>query len=400
MRLSRSSLFLPRSRRLQELTLLLPLDVRSCMKAIGKYMTDVIKRNPKEFRIFSPDELASNKLDGVFDATTRCFQPDPLTAHIGGRVTEMLSEHTLQGWLQGYTLTGRHGVFPSYEAFLGIIATMMVQYSASLFPSLSLALSVSGGTDVVVAVVRSQVPQHGPRDVVEGRRRRPHVHRDEYLDPPGAQRLLAPAARLRLDRPLAAAQARSRLVRQPPPLPPALSFGQGPSPRRIDMHTISYLFDYKPKQKTASGASPLTSLPRRLAASPPTPTRASASSRTACAARTTSTSSSAPRRRALSTCRSRRPSATASPACPSGRVRPPPPPLPLSPARASRSPSSPLPADYSVDKGVDPDVVLVGIGYELTERRRPHGSRRRGRAPARSCVPSLSLVLVVVAASC
>jgi len=106
-------------------------DTYSCMKAIGKYLTDVVKRNPKSFRMFSPDELASNKLDAVLDATTRCFQPDPTTAHIGGRVTEMLSEHTLQGWLQGYTMTGRHGVFPSYEAFLGIVATMMVQYSAS-----------------------------------------------------------------------------------------------------------------------------------------------------------------------------------------------------------------------------------------------------------------------------
>ncbi|GJN91069.1 hypothetical protein Rhopal_004084-T1 [Rhodotorula paludigena] len=94
----------------------------SCMKAIGKYLADTIKRNPHEFRIFSPDELASNKLDGVFDVTARNFQWDPETAHQGGRVTEMLSEHTLQGWLQGYTLTGRHGVFPSYEAFLGIVA--------------------------------------------------------------------------------------------------------------------------------------------------------------------------------------------------------------------------------------------------------------------------------------
>ncbi|KAK4334960.1 hypothetical protein RTBOTA2_003703 [Rhodotorula toruloides] len=101
----------------------------SCMKAIAGYLTDVIKRNPKDFRIFSPDELASNKLDGVFSVTERNMQWDPETAHKGGRVTEMLSEHSLQAWLQGYTLTGRHGVFPSYEAFLGIVATMTVQYT-------------------------------------------------------------------------------------------------------------------------------------------------------------------------------------------------------------------------------------------------------------------------------
>lgn len=109
------------------------------MKAIGAYLTDTIKRNPTTFRIFSPDELSSNKLDGVLEVTTRNFQPDPTTAHRGGRVTEMvrrpipdttdglqLSEHTLQGWMQGYTLTGRHSVFPSYESFLGIVATMLV----------------------------------------------------------------------------------------------------------------------------------------------------------------------------------------------------------------------------------------------------------------------------------
>ncbi|SCZ89970.1 BZ3500_MvSof-1268-A1-R1_Chr9g10658 [Microbotryum saponariae] len=102
----------------------------SCMKAIGKFLADTIKRNPRKFRIFSPDELASNKLDGVFEVTSRAFQWDPETADKeNAAVMEMLSEHTLQGWLQGYTLTGRAGVFPSYEAFLGIIATMMIQYA-------------------------------------------------------------------------------------------------------------------------------------------------------------------------------------------------------------------------------------------------------------------------------
>ncbi|KAL7417777.1 putative phosphoketolase [Mrakia frigida] len=101
----------------------------SPMKAIGKYLEAVIERNPKSFRIFSPDELASNKLDSVFSKTHRNFQWDPETAHNGGRVIEMLSEHTLQGFLQGYTLTGRTGLFPSYESFLGIVTTMIEQYA-------------------------------------------------------------------------------------------------------------------------------------------------------------------------------------------------------------------------------------------------------------------------------
>ena len=85
-------------------------------------------RNPKTFRIFSPDELVSNKLDEVFEETGRNFQWDPLSRS-DGRVIEILSEHTCQGMLQGYTLTGRTGLFPSYEAFLGIVHTMMVQYA-------------------------------------------------------------------------------------------------------------------------------------------------------------------------------------------------------------------------------------------------------------------------------
>jgi xylulose-5-phosphate/fructose-6-phosphate phosphoketolase len=101
----------------------------SPMKAVGAYLEAVVERNQHTFRIFSPDEFASNKLDSVFKKTGRNFQWDPETANSGGRVIEMLSEHTLQGFLQGYTLTGRHGLFPSYEAFLPIVTTMMVQFA-------------------------------------------------------------------------------------------------------------------------------------------------------------------------------------------------------------------------------------------------------------------------------
>ncbi|KAG9126059.1 hypothetical protein FRC07_005093, partial [Ceratobasidium sp. 392] len=104
----------------------------SAMKAVAKYLGIVIEKNPSSFRIFSPDEFASNKLDGVFEKTTRQFQWDPATANKGGRVIEMLSEHTLQGFMQGYTLTGRSGLFPSYEAFIGIVTTMVEQYAKFL----------------------------------------------------------------------------------------------------------------------------------------------------------------------------------------------------------------------------------------------------------------------------
>jgi len=88
----------------------------------------VCKRNMRKFRIFSPDEMCSNKLDAVFDVTGRNLQWDSEVAARTGRVIEVLSEHDCQGWMQGYTLTGRVGLFPSYEAFLGIITTMVVQY--------------------------------------------------------------------------------------------------------------------------------------------------------------------------------------------------------------------------------------------------------------------------------
>ncbi len=107
---------------------------------VGDYLGQVIAANPKTFRIFSPDELVSNKLEGVFKAPTqRNFQwpveGDDHTEHVGadgGRILEILSEHTCQGWLQGYLLTGRHGLFPSYEAFLNIIVSMMDQFAKFL----------------------------------------------------------------------------------------------------------------------------------------------------------------------------------------------------------------------------------------------------------------------------
>ncbi|KAF3928940.1 hypothetical protein AA313_de0206742 [Arthrobotrys entomopaga] len=101
----------------------------SSMQSCGELFTQVIDKNKHGFRIFSPDELESNKLNATFTATGRNFQWDQFSRSKGGRVIEILSEHTCQGFMQGYTLTGRTAVFPSYESFLGIIHTMMVQYS-------------------------------------------------------------------------------------------------------------------------------------------------------------------------------------------------------------------------------------------------------------------------------
>lgn len=101
----------------------------SAMKTIGKLIDEVFMRNPHSVRLFSPDELESNKLDGALSHTGRNFQWDEFSNTKGGRVIEVLSEHMCQGFMQGYTLTGRIGIFPSYESFLGIVHTMMVQYA-------------------------------------------------------------------------------------------------------------------------------------------------------------------------------------------------------------------------------------------------------------------------------
>ncbi len=109
----------------------------SNMEQLAKYLAEVIRRNPHTFRIFSPDELESNKLGGVLQATKREYEW-PVPPHneevgaSGGRVIEVLSEHDCQAWLQGYLLTGRYGLFPSYEAFLNIIVSMMDQFAKFL----------------------------------------------------------------------------------------------------------------------------------------------------------------------------------------------------------------------------------------------------------------------------
>lgn len=108
----------------------------SSMRRVGEYLHDIFKFNTNNFRFFSPDETYSNKLDKIFDITRRSFvwPLKDFDKDIGsdGRVIEMLSEHSLQGLLQGYVLTGRHGIFASYEAFIQIVTSMADQYAKFL----------------------------------------------------------------------------------------------------------------------------------------------------------------------------------------------------------------------------------------------------------------------------
>ena len=102
-------------------------------RVLGAFLRDVMKQNPDNFRLFGPDETASNRLDAVFEVTDRTFDATilPTDDHLStdGRVMEVLSEHLCQGWLEGYLLTGRHGLFNCYEAFIHIIDSMFNQHS-------------------------------------------------------------------------------------------------------------------------------------------------------------------------------------------------------------------------------------------------------------------------------
>jgi len=102
-------------------------------RVLGQFLRDVVRANPGNFRLFGPDETASNRLSDVFDATDRTWvaQRIPIDDHLSpdGRVMEILSEHLCQGWLEGYLLTGRHGLFNCYEAFIHIVDSMFNQHA-------------------------------------------------------------------------------------------------------------------------------------------------------------------------------------------------------------------------------------------------------------------------------
>jgi xylulose-5-phosphate/fructose-6-phosphate phosphoketolase len=108
----------------------------SATSILGEYLRDVMQANPNNFRIFGPDETASNRLQAVYQASKKTWLARllPEDADGGelapdGRVMEMLSEHTLEGWLEGYLLTGRHGLISSYEAFIHIVDSMFNQHA-------------------------------------------------------------------------------------------------------------------------------------------------------------------------------------------------------------------------------------------------------------------------------
>jgi xylulose-5-phosphate/fructose-6-phosphate phosphoketolase len=103
------------------------------MRVLGSFLREVIRSNPENFRLMGPDETASNRLGNVFEVTNRAW--DAITVedddHLApdGRVMEVLSEHLCQGWLEGYLLTGRHGLFNCYEAFIHIVDAMFNQHA-------------------------------------------------------------------------------------------------------------------------------------------------------------------------------------------------------------------------------------------------------------------------------
>ncbi len=113
---------------------------------LGEWLRDVYTANPRTFRLFSPDETTSNRLGAVLEVSDRAWaervEPDDVALSRGGRVMEVLSEHSCHGWLEGYTLTGRHGLFATYEAFAMVSASQTVQHAKWLEEASRLAWRV------------------------------------------------------------------------------------------------------------------------------------------------------------------------------------------------------------------------------------------------------------------
>ena len=106
-------------------------DRRENTRPLGVFLRDVMRKNMHNFRVFGPDENTSNKLDAIYEVSKKLWLADYLPEDLDGgelgpdgRVLEMLSEHTLEGWYEGYVLSGRHGFFSTYEAFVHVIDSM------------------------------------------------------------------------------------------------------------------------------------------------------------------------------------------------------------------------------------------------------------------------------------
>jgi xylulose-5-phosphate/fructose-6-phosphate phosphoketolase len=107
--------------------------VAEAPRKLGDFFGDVFRMNPRNFRMFCPDETDSNRLGSVLEATKRCFMAETVSIDDDlspdGRLMEVLSEHCCQGWLEGYLLTGRHGMWSSYEAFAQVVDSMLTQHA-------------------------------------------------------------------------------------------------------------------------------------------------------------------------------------------------------------------------------------------------------------------------------
>jgi xylulose-5-phosphate/fructose-6-phosphate phosphoketolase len=134
-------------------------------RPLGQFLRDVMRRNQHSFRVFCPDENSSNRLDAIYEVSKKLWLADyrPEDADGGelatdGRVLEMLSEHTLEGWYEGYTLTGRHGFFSTYEAFVHVIDSMFNMHAKWLAMSKELAwrAPVSSLTILITSTVWRQ----------------------------------------------------------------------------------------------------------------------------------------------------------------------------------------------------------------------------------------------------
>src|ERR1700752_1442969 len=164
-------------------------------RQLGQFLRDIYKQNtkPANFRLFCPDETNSNRLGAVFEVTNRCFvgrliDIDDHVSH-DGRVMEVLSEHNCEGWLEGYLLTGRHGLFATYEAFAMVVAAMATQHAKWLEAGAGDSLARAGSLIQRAAHV-ALLAQRPQRLLASGAR----VHRCAHLEE-GRCRPPLPAAR-------------------------------------------------------------------------------------------------------------------------------------------------------------------------------------------------------------